>query len=129
MYCEGSLHTATKMKLLIFALVKASFNYYKVRTRFWMRMWLISWTKGTENHLLSLKLQSVLMQLRDWVAGLFEPQNHQGWERPSRSSSPIDTLAPLKSPLNYIPKCHIQVPVKLFQRQWLPPPGAAYLNA
>ena len=51
--------------------------------------------------------------------GFTESQNHLGWKRPLRSSSPIINLTLPSPPLNHVPKPHIYISFKYLQGWWL----------
>jgi len=46
---------------------------------------------------------------------IIDSQNHLGWKRPLRSSSPTVNLALPTPPLNHVPKHHIYVSFKYVQ--------------
>lgn len=140
MDCEGSLHSHQDETVLIFASVKASLHSYKknkilsknvnnfVNKRyrkspsfFVFCLWTFSQFSCTLGAgLLDFLNHRITRPGRDLQDHLVQstPQhlsNHPYWPYPIIS--------------HHIPKCHIYVPLKHFQTQWLPPPEEAYLNA
>ena len=52
-------------------------------------------------------------------AGILESQNHLGWKKPLRSSSPTINLTLPSPPLSHAPKHHVYTAFKHLQGWWL----------